>query len=97
MNHLRETHLKVSVIIPAYNRSETIERAINSVLNQTFQGFEILIIDDASVDDTYKVVESIEDERIRYHRMSKNSGGGAARNEGIELSSGDFVAFLDRR
>lgn len=86
---------KVSVIIPTYNRSETIERAINSVLNQTYQNFEILIIDDASVDDTSKVVGSIEDERIRYHKLSKNSGGGAARNKGIDLSEGDFVAFLD--
>jgi glycosyltransferase involved in cell wall biosynthesis len=88
-------HAKVSVIIPTYNRSQTIIRAITSVLNQTYQNFEILIIDDGSTDDTERVIELIEDERIRYHKLSKNSGGGSARNKGIELSEGIYIAFLD--
>ncbi len=86
---------KVSVIIPTYNRIQTIERAINSVLNQTFQNFEILIIDDASTDNTSELIKSISDSRLRYHKLSENSGGGAARNKGIELSTGDYLAFLD--
>jgi glycosyltransferase involved in cell wall biosynthesis len=85
----------VSVIIPTYNRCQIIERAINSVLNQTFQNFEILIIDDASTDNTNEHIQSISDSRIRYEKLKINSGGSTARNRGIDLAEGDFVAFLD--
>ncbi|MEX0780305.1 MAG: glycosyltransferase family 2 protein [Balneolales bacterium] len=86
---------KISVIIPTFNRAQIISRSIKSVLNQTFQDFEIWIIDDASTDDTKKVVTSFKEQKIRYHQLKENSGGAIARNVGIELSEGEFVAFLD--
>jgi glycosyltransferase involved in cell wall biosynthesis len=86
---------QVSVIIPTYNRAHLLSRAIKSVLNQTFQGFEIIIVDDASTDDTDKLVASFHDSRIRYIRHEKKYGGGAARNSAIKQAQGDYIAFLD--
>lgn len=85
----------VSVIIPAYNRADLLPRAIDSVLAQTYQHFEIIIVDDASTDDTQAVVQAIGDRRIRYLRHERNQGGASARNTGIDAASGEFVAFLD--
>jgi glycosyltransferase involved in cell wall biosynthesis len=86
---------QVSVIIPTYNRAHLLSRAIKSVLNQTFQDFEIIIVDDASTDDTDKLVASFHDNRIRYIQHEKNRGGGAARNSAITQAQGDYIAFLD--
>jgi glycosyltransferase involved in cell wall biosynthesis len=85
----------VSVIIPTHNRANLLERAIRSVLVQTFEDFELLIVDDASTDNTHEIVESIGDTRIRYIRLKKNSGAPIARNTGIKKSRGKFIAFLD--
>lgn len=85
----------VSVIIPTHNRAEYLKAAIASVLNQTFQDFEILIVDDGSSDTTPDVVKSFDDDRIQYVRHPKSRGGAAARNTGIAHSSGEYVAFLD--
>lgn len=86
---------KVSVIIPTFNRSGVLPRAINSVFAQTFHDFEIIVVDDCSTDDTAKVVSSFFDGRIRYIRHEHNKGGGASRNTGIRAAVGEFVAFLD--
>jgi glycosyltransferase involved in cell wall biosynthesis len=86
---------KTSVIIPTYNRAHFIKKAINTVLEQTYQDFEIIIIDDGSQDNTEKVVKSIKDDRIRYIKREKNGGEHAARNTGIENSKGEYIAFLD--
>lgn len=86
---------RVSVIIPTHNRSEFLRVAITSVLNQTFQDFEIIIVDDASKDDTHKVVSSLNDERIKYIRHELNKGVSAARNTGLSASSCNYIAFLD--
>ena len=86
---------KVSVIIPTYNRSHLVGRAIQSVLNQTFTDFELIIVDDASTDNTKEVVESFNAPRIRYIRHEQNKGGGATRNTGIEAAYGEYIAFLD--
>lgn len=86
--------MKFSVVIPAYNRSKVVLRAINSVLNQTFQDFEIIVVDDGSEDETKEVVTSIRDERIKYV-WQKNQGATIARNTGILHSSGLYVSFLD--
>lgn len=87
---------KVSVIIPTYNRAHLLlPRAVKSVLNQTFTDFELIIVDDASTDNTKEVVESFNDSQIRYMRHEQNKGGGAARNTGIEKARGEFIAFLD--
>ena len=86
---------KVSIIIPTYNRAYCIERSIKSVLEQTYQEFELLIVDDGSSDNTQDVVNSIEDERIRYVPMPENKGVAAARNEGIRQAAYEYIAFQD--
>ena len=86
---------RVSVIIPTYNRCNMLEQAIQSVLNQTFQDFELLIVDDHSSDDTHKVVAAIDDARIKYIRHESNKGAAAARNTGIRNASCAYIAFLD--
>lgn len=85
----------VSVIIPTYNRSGIVTRAISSVLNQKYQELEIIVVDNASVDNTAEVVNSFEDRRIKFIRHKINKGPAASRNTGIKNSNGEFVAFLD--
>jgi len=86
---------RVSAIIPVYNRRHTIGRAIQSVLEQTFQDFEIIVIDDGSTDGTGAMVEGPRDARIRYVRHERNRGAAAARNTGILAARGGYLAFLD--
>lgn len=85
----------VSVIIPTYNRGQLILDSINSVLNQTYKNIELIVVDDCSTDDTEKTVKSIDDSRIKYIKLEKNSGACVARNKGIEISRGEFIAFND--
>lgn len=84
-----------SVIIPTYNRAHVIERAINSVLNQTFNNFELIIVDDGSIDDTIKIIENIQDSRIGIIRHNFNKGQNEALNTGINASKGEYISFLD--
>src|SRR5262245_40242735 len=86
---------EVSVIIPTHNRACFLRDAITSVLNQTFQEFEIIVVDDASCENTSEVVASFHDKRIRLIRHATNKGGSAARNTGILASTCNFIAFLD--
>ncbi len=83
----------VSVIIPTYNRATVLEEAVESVLNQTFRNFELLIIDDGSTDHTPQIVEKYRD-KIKY-LFQINKGPAAARNFGIQNSEGNFICFLD--
>lgn len=85
----------VTVIIPTYNRANLIKETINSVLNQTHQNFEILIIDDGSVDNTKAVVQSIKDDRIKYYWQEHSGLPAIARNKGLNIAKGEFIAFLD--
>jgi glycosyltransferase involved in cell wall biosynthesis len=87
----------ISVVIPAYNRASVIERAVLSVLAQTFQNFEIIIVDDNSNDDTELIISSRfrEEPRIRYFKHDINRGAQAARNTGIKAATGEWIAFLD--
>lgn len=85
----------VSVVIPTYNRDAVVTRAIDSVLTQTYDDFEIVVVDDCSTDDTRLIVEGYDDNRIRYVCHDENRGACAARNTGIEYSNGRYIAFLD--
>ena len=85
-----------SIVIPVYNRAEQLLPTLHSCQSQTWQNFEVLVVDDGSdnPEDTETVVDSLNDDRFRcLHRM--NGGGGAARNTGIDASVGDYIAFLD--
>lgn len=90
-----EKTVTVSVIIPTYNRAHMVSRAIQSVLNQTYQDFEIIVVDDCSTDNTEEVVKGFNDSRICYIRHEQNRGGSAARNTGIRIARGEYIAFLD--
>lgn len=90
-----QTNPQVSVVIPTHNRASTVVRAIRSVLRQTYQNFEIILVDDGSTDSTREVLEHLSDTRLRYIRHDRNLGGGAARNTGIEAARGKYIAFLD--
>lgn len=83
-----------SVVIPLYNKQNYIKETIKSVLNQTFQDFEIVIVNDGSKDDSVKVVESIQDDRIKLVHQ-ENSGVSVARNMGIKEANAKYIAFLD--
>jgi glycosyltransferase involved in cell wall biosynthesis len=85
----------VSIIIPTYNRGTLLARAVKSVLNQTYKKFELIIVDDASTDNTGEVVRSFNDERIKYIRREKNGGEAAARNTGIETAVCEYIAYQD--
>ncbi|MDD4910670.1 MAG: glycosyltransferase [Sideroxydans sp.] len=84
----------VTVVIPTYNRSASILTSINSVFEQTFSDWELVVVDDGSTDDTQNRVASISDSRMRYIKQV-NGGGSKARNVGIDAARGRYVAFLD--
>lgn len=85
----------VSVIVPTYNRSGLIGRAIRSILAQSIFEIEIIVVDDASTDGTEDVVKSFCDERIRYIKLQDNGGASRARNIGAAAAQGKYLAFLD--
>jgi len=85
---------KISVVIPAYNAAKTIKETIQSVLNQTFTDFELIIINDGSQDATLEIVESIPDPRIRLF-CYPNAGPTVSRNRGIFQAVGDYISFID--
>lgn len=88
---------KVSVIIPCYNGEKFIREAVESVLDQTYQNFEIIIVDDGSTDNSKATIELyLTDGRIKFIQHGRNRGIPAARNTGIKASTGHFIAFLDQ-
>jgi len=89
--------VQVSVIMPAYNASKTIEESILSVMNQTFQYWELIIVNDGSVDETLTIVERLvkKDARLKLIDLKKNAGLPAARNQGVMQACGKYIAFLD--
>ena len=86
---------RVSVIIPTHNRAELLKETIKSVLDQTYQNFELLIIDNGSTDNTKEVVESFKDKRIKYFWQENSGGPSSPRNRGLKIAKGDYIAFLD--
>ena len=85
----------VSVVVPTYNREGTIVRSVNSVLGQTYRNLECIVVDDGSQDNTKGVISRMNDNRVRYIRLEKNSGPSVARNIGIRESRGNYLAFND--
>ena len=85
---------KVSVIIPLYNKEKYIRKTIESVLSQTYNNFEVLIVDDGSTDNSANIVKSIDDDRIKYI-YKENGGVSSARNRGVIEAKGEWILFLD--
>ncbi len=86
---------EISIILPTYNRAKHLPKAIESVINQTFEDWELIIIDDGSKDDTFAVVDPYLDSlKIRYIKH-KNRQAGYARNAGIQASYGQYITFID--
>jgi len=86
----------ISIIIPTYNRASFLLDCVNSILNQTYTEFEIIIVSDGSTDNSKEEIAKLNDSRVKFIELDKNYGYPAkARNEGIKLSKGDFIAFCD--
>lgn len=85
----------VSIIMPSWNTEKFIAESIQSVLNQTYKNWELLIVDDCSSDRTDDVVASFKDDRIRYFHNKKNSGAALTRNKAMREARGEWIAFLD--
>ncbi len=85
---------QISVIIPLYNKAEYVSRALDSILSQSFDDFELIVVDDGSTDGSPDVVRGYQDRRLRLIQQ-ENAGPGAARNRGVKEAQGTYVAFLD--
>lgn len=88
---------KISVIMPAYNCEKFLAKAIKSVQNQTYSNWELIIVDDASTDNTLKIAKNaeIDDQRIKVIKMKQNSGVSVCRNTAVNVAEGRYLAFLD--
>ena len=85
----------VSVIMPSWNTSNFIAESIQSVIDQTYENWELIIVDDCSTDNTDEVVAKFKDKRIRYFKNEKNSGAALSRNRALREARGEWIAFLD--
>lgn len=85
----------LSIVIPTYNRRESIQKAIDSVLRQSYTNFEVIVVDDCSTDDTSELIQAFSDDRISYEKLEQRSGACIARNVGLAKSRAPWVAFLD--
>ncbi|WP_346937783.1 glycosyltransferase family 2 protein [uncultured Clostridium sp.] len=97
MSNLTKIQPLISIIMPAYNCEKYIEDAINSVIAQTYNSWEIIVIDDGSRDNTISIIEDLsnKDYRIRFYKNEKNLGVSETRNKGISFAKGEWIAFLD--
>lgn len=85
----------LSVIIPVYNAENTIKKCIDSILNQTFQDFEIIIVDDNSNDNSFKILSKYKNSKINLIKNLENIGAGASRNKGLQYAKGKYIGFVD--
>ncbi|WP_273130279.1 glycosyltransferase family 2 protein [Bacillus weihaiensis] len=97
INDKRDLEDLVSVIMPAYNCGEYIGLTLNSVIAQTYQNWEVIVVDDCSTDNTEEIVKSYisRESRIKYFKLEKNSGAAVARNKATDYAKGKYIAFLD--
>ncbi len=86
---------KITAIIPTYNSAKYITEAIDSVLNQTYANIEIIVVDDGSTDNTENILSNYVNKNKIIYVKKKNGGPGSARNLGIKLANGEYIAFLD--
>lgn len=92
---MKKESLPITVFMAAYNSAQYIKKSINSILNQTFKNFELLIVDDGSEDNTVDIIQSYNDPRIRLIKNDKNRGLGYTRNVALTEAKGEFIAILD--
>jgi len=92
---MKNAAAKVSVVLPLYNRENAVINALQSVLEQSYSNFEVIVVDDCSTDRSAAMVEMIDDKRLQLLRHSENKGAAAARNTGIRAAKGEFIAFQD--
>lgn len=87
----------VSIVMPCYNAENFIKESINSVINQTYKNWELIIVDDCSIDNSSAIIKKFikKDSRIKTIQLEKNSGAAISRNRGIEIANGKYIAFLD--
>lgn len=85
----------ISVVLPSYNRAATLPRAIAGVLRQDWRNLELIVVDDASTDETATVIAGFDDPRLRYLRLERNGGASVARNHGVQAAAGEWIAFQD--
>lgn len=90
-----EENVKVSVVVTAYNKQDSIEQCLTSIINSSYNNLEIIVVNDASTDDTLSVIRKIEDDRIILIDNKENMGAGLSRRVGITAASGDFVSLID--
>ncbi len=97
INYMNKCTQLVSVVIPTYNSEAFISEALISVLNQTYTNIEVIVIDDCSNDSTVPIINDflVKDSRVIFHQLIQNSGAAIARNKGIQIANGEFIAFLD--
>lgn len=81
--------------MPVYNRAHIVNRAIDSIIQQTYSNFELIIVDDCSTDNIEQVCSKVDDSRISFYKLNRNAGAAAARNYGITKSAGNIISFLD--
>jgi len=89
------TEIRFSVVIPAYNAAQTIVKAVESCLQQSYAPHEIIVVDDGSTDETEQLLGERFGDKIIYTRLYKNLGPSFARNKGMDLATGNYIAFLD--
>lgn len=88
-------NIGISIIMPTYNRERLVLRSIQSILDQTYTNWELIIVDDGSTDSTQQVVQSVNDQRISYIKNQKNMGAALSRNKGVQLANYNYLAFQD--
>ena len=92
---MKENMEKVSVIIPVYNSSLYLKECLDSVIKQTYKDLEIIIVNDASTDNSMDIINKYNDRRIKVINMKHNSGVSASRNMGVKVSTGKYICYLD--